>query len=84
MALGVVSALGTALVFWLGAVLVIRGALTIGTIVARAAYLDPELVVCPVDLSDVREARRKLLLKRDEKPEAIWRSLERIVRAAED
>ena len=39
MALGVVSALGTALVFWLGAVLVIRGDLTIGTIVALSAYL---------------------------------------------
>jgi predicted amidohydrolase len=55
-----------------------------GRLAARAAYIDPDLVVCPVDLSDVREARRKLLLKRDEKPEAIWRSLERIVRAAED
>jgi ATP-binding cassette subfamily B protein len=39
MALGVVSAIGTALVFWLGAVLVIRGSLTIGTIVALSAYL---------------------------------------------
>ena len=39
MALGVVSALGTAVVFWLGAVLVIRGDLTIGTIVALSAYL---------------------------------------------
>jgi ATP-binding cassette subfamily B protein len=39
MALGVVSALGTAVVFWLGAVLVIRGELTIGTIVALSAYL---------------------------------------------
>jgi len=39
MALGVVSALGTALVFWFGAVLVIRGSLTIGTIVALSAYL---------------------------------------------
>ena len=39
MALSVVSALGTALVFWLGAVLVIRGSLTIGTIVALSAYL---------------------------------------------
>jgi ATP-binding cassette subfamily B protein len=39
MALGVVSALGTAIVFWLGAVLVIRGDLTIGTIVALSAYL---------------------------------------------
>lgn len=39
MALGVVSAFGTALVFWLGAVLVIQGSLTIGTIVALSAYL---------------------------------------------
>jgi len=39
MALGVVSALGTALVFWLGAVLVIRGSLTVGTVVALSAYL---------------------------------------------
>jgi ATP-binding cassette subfamily B protein len=39
MALGVVSALGTAVVFWLGAVLVIRGELTIGEIVALSAYL---------------------------------------------
>ncbi len=39
MALGVVSALGTALVFWFGAVLVIRGSLTVGTIVALSAYL---------------------------------------------
>ena len=39
MALGVVSAFGTALVFWFGAVLVIRGSLTVGTIVALSAYL---------------------------------------------
>jgi ATP-binding cassette subfamily B protein len=39
MALGVVSAIGTALVFWLGAFLVIRGSLTVGTIVALSAYL---------------------------------------------
>ncbi|MFH1331002.1 MAG: ABC transporter ATP-binding protein [Actinomycetota bacterium] len=39
MALGVVSSLGTALVFWLGAVLVIRGSLTVGTVVALSAYL---------------------------------------------
>lgn len=39
MALGVVSAIGTALVFWLGAYLVINGGLTIGTIVALSAYL---------------------------------------------
>jgi ATP-binding cassette subfamily B protein len=39
MALSVVSALGTALVFWLGAVLVINGTLTVGTVVALSAYL---------------------------------------------
>lgn len=39
MALGLVSALGTAVTFWLGAVLVINGSLTIGTIVALSAYL---------------------------------------------
>jgi ATP-binding cassette subfamily B protein len=39
MALGVVSALGTAVTFWLGAYLVIYGDLTIGTIVALSAYL---------------------------------------------
>jgi predicted amidohydrolase len=55
-----------------------------GRRVARAADLDPGLLVCRVDLSAVREARRAWLFKRDEKPEAIWRSLERIVRAPED
>jgi len=39
LALGVVSAVGSALVFWLGAVLVIRGTLTVGTVVALSAYL---------------------------------------------
>lgn len=39
MALGVVGAIGTAIVFWFGAVLVIRGSLTIGTVVALSAYL---------------------------------------------
>jgi predicted amidohydrolase len=55
-----------------------------GRLVARGAAAAPDLVVCQVDLVDVREARRKWLFKRDEKPEAIWRSLERIVRAPED
>ena len=55
-----------------------------GRLVARGSSIDPELVVCRIDLADVREGRRKWLFKRDEKPEAIWRSLERIVRAPED
>ncbi len=39
MALGVMSALGSALVFWAGAYLVISADLTIGTVVALSAYL---------------------------------------------
>ena len=39
LALGLVSAIGTALVFWLGGHLVLRGAFTIGTLVAFTGYL---------------------------------------------
>ncbi len=39
MGLGLVSAIGTALVFWLGGWLVMRGQFTVGTIVAFGAYL---------------------------------------------
>jgi ATP-binding cassette subfamily B protein len=39
LALSLVSALGTALVFWVGGNLVLQGAFTIGTIVAFTAYL---------------------------------------------
>ena len=39
MGLGLVGAVGTALVFWLGGHLVLRGAFTIGTIVAFSSYL---------------------------------------------
>jgi ATP-binding cassette, subfamily B, bacterial len=39
LALGITSAIGTAVVFWVGGHLVLRGAFTIGTIVAFSAYL---------------------------------------------
>ncbi len=39
MALGIVSAIGTALVFWFGAVLVINGGLDVGDVVALSLYL---------------------------------------------
>jgi ATP-binding cassette subfamily B protein len=39
MGLGLISAIGTALVFWLGGHLVLRGAFSIGTIIAFATYL---------------------------------------------
>jgi predicted amidohydrolase len=55
-----------------------------GRLLARAAYLDPELLVRRLDLTAVREARTKWLFKRDEKPDVILRSLERVVRVPED
>ena len=55
-----------------------------GRLAGRAADLDPELLVLPLELSAVREARRRWLFRRDERPDAVWRSLERIVRASED
>jgi ATP-binding cassette subfamily B protein len=39
MGLGIASAIGTALIYWVGGHLVLRGAITVGTIVAFAAYL---------------------------------------------
>jgi predicted amidohydrolase len=55
-----------------------------GRLLGRAAYVDPEFLVRRVDLTAVREARTKWLFKRDEKPEVILRSLERVVRVPED
>ena len=55
-----------------------------GRLAGRAAYLDPDFLVRRIDLAAVRDARKKWLFKRDEKPEVILRSLERAVRAAED
>ena len=55
-----------------------------GRLLGRAAAAEPDLLVVPADPASVGRARRRWLFKRDEKPEAIWRSLERIVRAAED
>jgi ATP-binding cassette subfamily B protein len=37
--LGIASAIGTALIYWVGGYQVLRGAMTVGTIVAFAAYL---------------------------------------------
>jgi predicted amidohydrolase len=55
-----------------------------GRLAGQAAYLDPDLLVRRVDLAAVRDARKKWLFKRDEKPEVILRSLERAARAVED
>ena len=55
-----------------------------GRLLARAADLDPDFLVHRLDLTAIREARIRWLFKRDEKPEVILRSLERVVRVPED
>ncbi len=51
-----------------------------GRLLARAAEVEPDLLIQTIDLEAVREARRKWTFKRDEKPEVILRSLENILR----
>lgn len=51
-----------------------------GRRLAKAAEVDPDLLIQEIDLEAVREARRKWTFKRDERPEVIFRSLENILR----
>src|SRR4030042_1053290 len=43
-----------------------------GRLAARAAAIDPDLLFCRIDLSAVRDARRKWLFKRGREPEGRW------------
>jgi predicted amidohydrolase len=55
-----------------------------GTLLLRAPDLDEAVLVCDIDLGLVRDARKRWTFKRDERPEVILHSLERIVRGYED
>jgi len=55
-----------------------------GERLARASDLDEEVLSCDLDLELVRQVRKKWTFKRDERPEIILHSLERIVRRYED
>lgn len=55
-----------------------------GTLLARAPDLDEAVLVCDIDLDLVRDVRKRWTFKRDERPEVILHSLERIVRGYED
>lgn len=55
-----------------------------GELITKASYVDEELVTADIDLSQIRTLRKKWPYKRDEKPEIIWRALERIIRDNED
>ena len=55
-----------------------------GQLLAQASYLDEDLLIQKISLDDIREARKKWPYKRDEKPEIILHSLQRIVQDYED
>lgn len=55
-----------------------------GTLIGRAPDLDEAVLACDIDLGRVRDVRKRWTFKRDERPEIILHSLERIVRGHED
>ena len=55
-----------------------------GTLLARAPDVDEAVLACDIDLGLVRDVRKRWTFKRDERPEIILHSLERIVRGYED
>jgi ATP-binding cassette subfamily B protein len=81
--IGLISAIGTALVYWLGGHLVLSGAFTIGTIVAFGSYLTQlygplqALVNAPVDFATSIVSFERVFevidlpLEIDEKPSAV-------------
>ena len=81
--LGVVSAIGTAAVYWAGGRLVLQGAFTIGTIVAFSAYLTRlygpliSLTNAPVEFAQSMVSFERVFealdipIEIDEKPEAV-------------
>jgi len=55
-----------------------------GELITKASYVDEDLITADLDLAQTRLLRQKWPYKRDEKPEIIWRALDRIIRDNED
>lgn len=55
-----------------------------GEMIAQAAYIDQDFLLCDIDLKDVREVRKKWPYKRDDRPEIILEALKRTVSQYED
>ncbi|MDW7760123.1 MAG: nitrilase-related carbon-nitrogen hydrolase [Acidobacteriota bacterium] len=55
-----------------------------GNLEARAAYLDDDFLLHDISLDAVASARRSRSFKREDRPDAVARSLERILRTDED
>jgi predicted amidohydrolase len=55
-----------------------------GELLEKAASLEPGLLVQTIDLTAVRDVRRKWGFRREEKPEVILHALDRTIRSHED
>lgn len=55
-----------------------------GKLIARLPYLEEDFAVIEVDLSEVGRARKSWPFRRDERPEVIWQSLEKIIRESHE
>ena len=55
-----------------------------GTSIGRASYIDEDLLIKELDLSLLKQARQKLMYKRDNKPEVILKNLYKAVFKNED
>lgn len=51
-----------------------------GKLITRLPYLEEDFAVIEVDLSEIGLARKSWPFRRDERPEVIWQSLEKIIR----
>jgi predicted amidohydrolase len=55
-----------------------------GQLLAKAPYVDEDLLIKEIDLNDIKAIRKKWPYKRDQKPEIIHESLKRIIKSYED
>ncbi|MDD8030855.1 MAG: hypothetical protein PHQ25_02515 [Acidobacteriota bacterium] len=55
-----------------------------GQLVIRLPYLEEDFTVLELDLNEITQARRSWPFRRDDRPEVIWRSLERIIRQEDE
>jgi predicted amidohydrolase len=55
-----------------------------GRRLAQAAAFEPELLICDIDLNEIRNARKNWPFKRDDKPEVTLEALQRIVHGLDD
>ncbi len=51
-----------------------------GKLITRLPYLEEDFAVIGVDLSEIARARQSWPFRRDDRPEVIWQSLEKIIR----